>query len=76
MPTTVSEQALNELCVKVTAHLEATGETQGQFAQRAGVRRELVSLLLNDSYRSSPSYDVIVKIAKAINLRPEWVPVE
>lgn len=76
MPTTVSEHALSDLCEKVVAHLESSGETQGQLASRAGVRREMVSLLVNDSYKSSPSYEVIIKIANAINLKPQWVPVE
>lgn len=73
MPTTVSSQeALDVFIDLLRDHLHATGETQAALAARAGVRREMVARLVNGKYDSSPSFDNISRLAKAIGFQPRW----
>lgn len=72
MPTTVSQEDLDHLVDLLRDHLRQSGETQGALAIRAGVRREMVALLLNGKYTSSPTFDNVAKIANAIGFRIQW----
>jgi transcriptional regulator with XRE-family HTH domain len=72
MPTTVSQEDLEDLVDLLRDYLRQTGETQGALAMRAGVRREMVALLLNGKYTSSPTFDNVAKIAHAIGFKVHW----
>lgn len=53
------------------------GLTQEQLAERAGVDSALISRLERGGARRRPSYEAIVRIARALNIAPdELFPVE
>jgi|GEM_PF-2234502 len=76
MPTTVSQDELQQLMGLVTDHLEQTGESVTSLAARAGVRRGQLSQLLSGNYPHAPQFEVVARVAHAINRRIEFLPNE
>lgn len=68
LPTIVSQQTLEDLGERITAACK-NGDSVNAIAERAGVRREMVSRLKNANYSYSPSFEVVEKIANAIGLQ-------
>lgn len=66
MPTIESQNVIDQISDLVIDHIEKTGESKVSIAARAGVRAELLSRLINNSYGSSPSLEICSKIAKAV----------
>ena len=64
MPAIESDE-LEALAKVIENHIEATSEPVTAIAERAGVGRSVVSQLRSREYRSSPSLDVVARIAAA-----------
>lgn len=69
MPTTVSRNELDELRELINAHIEETGESVTAMAERAGVKRWLLTNLRSGKYASSPTLENYQRVLKAIGKR-------
>jgi DNA-binding phage protein len=65
MPTLNSQSILDEISNLINAACER-GDSVSAIAERAGVRREIVSLLKNRSYSFSPTIEKVDAICKAV----------
>ena len=67
MPTTVASQTnLDIVRCLIEEHIERTGETVTAIADQAAVDRKLVSRIRAGNYPSSPSLDVVSRLAAAV----------
>jgi transcriptional regulator with XRE-family HTH domain len=68
MPTLVSQSTLDELGRLINEACER-GDNVSAIAERAGVQRQDVSAIRNNSYRYSPTIEKVEAICKAIGKR-------
>lgn len=69
MPTTVSKNELDELVELMREYRERTGDSVTAIANKAGLKREMVSRILSGNYASSPSFEVVAKICRVAGVQ-------
>ena len=74
MPTTVSQDELDQLMVLVNEHREQTGESVTALAERSGVERTQLSRLMSGSYPHGPQFEMVAKLAHAIGRKIAFPP--
>lgn len=74
MPTTVSQPEIDELVRLVNDYRGRTGVSISELSRRAEVRRAMLSELLSGTYRHSPTFDLVSRIAQACEIRIRFSP--
>ncbi len=66
MPTIVSKSELDEIKGLINEHIERTGESVTGLAKRAGVRRQFLSQLRSGNFDSTPHFENLKLVLKAL----------
>ncbi len=66
MPSIVSKSELDEIKDLINLHIERTGESVTGLAKRAGVRRQFLSQLRSGNFESTPHFENIGLVLKAL----------
>lgn len=74
MPTTVSQDELDQLMVLVNEHREQTGESVTALAERAEIPRTQLSRMMSGSYPHGPQFELIARLAHAIGRKIAFPP--